>query len=67
MVTIDAKIMHGTPCFTCTRVPVQTLLDYIEDGDTLDDFLRDFDDVKRERAIRFLESATEQLLDRASL
>jgi hypothetical protein len=33
--------MHGTPCFTGTRVPVQTLLDYLEDGDTLDNFLND--------------------------
>ena len=66
MVTIDSKIMHGTPCFTGTRVPVQTLLDYIEDGDTLDNFLRDFGGVKREQAIRFLELAKEQLLDCAS-
>jgi uncharacterized protein (DUF433 family) len=53
--------MHGMPCFAGTRVPVQTLLDYIEDGDTLDNFLRDFDGVKREQAIRFLELANEQL------
>jgi uncharacterized protein (DUF433 family) len=55
--------MHGTPCFTGTRVPVQTLLDYIEDGDTLDNFLRDFEGVKREQAIRFLELAKEQLIE----
>ena len=61
MVTIDSRIMHGMPCFAGTRVPVQTLLDYIEDGDTLDNFLRDFDGVKREQAIRFLELANEQL------
>lgn len=36
IVTIDKEIMHGTPCFTGTRVPVQTLLDFIEAGDTLD-------------------------------
>jgi uncharacterized protein (DUF433 family) len=58
--------MHGMPCFTGTRVPVQTLLDYIEDGDTLDNFLRDFEGVKREQAIRFLELAKEQLLECAS-
>ena len=46
--------MHGAPCFTGTRVPVQTLLDYIEDGDTLDSLLRDFTTVKREQAISFL-------------
>jgi uncharacterized protein (DUF433 family) len=42
---------------------VQTLLDYIQDGDTLDNFLRDFAGVKREQAIRFLELAKEQLLE----
>ena len=63
VVTVDSRIMHGTPCFTGTRVPVQTLLDYIEDGDTLDNFLRDFEGVKREQAIRFLELAKEQLIE----
>jgi uncharacterized protein (DUF433 family) len=63
VVMTDSGIMHGTPCFTGTRVPVQTLLDYIEDGDTLDNFLRDFDGVKREQAIRFLELAKEQLIE----
>ena len=45
---------------------MQTLLDYIQDGDTLDNFLRDFAGVKREQAIRFLELAKEQLLERVS-
>jgi uncharacterized protein (DUF433 family) len=55
--------MHGTPCFTGTRVPVQTLLDYIEEGDTLDNFLRDFSTVTREQAIQFLELAKAQLIE----
>ena len=42
IVLVDPDIMHGTPCFTGTRVPVQTLLDYIEEGDTIDAFLADF-------------------------
>ncbi len=50
VVSVDAEIMHGTPCFTGTRVPVQTLLDYIEEGDTLDNFLRDSPTVTREQA-----------------
>ena len=54
--------MHGTPCFTGTRVPVQTLLDYIEEGDTLDNFLRDFPTVTRVQAIQFLELAKAQLI-----
>jgi len=63
VVSVDAGIMHGTPCFTGTRVPVQTLLDYIEDGDTLDSFLRDFPRVTREQAIEFLELAKAQLIE----
>jgi uncharacterized protein (DUF433 family) len=55
VVSVAPEIMHGTPCFTGTRVPVQTLLDYIEEGDTLDNFLRDFSTVTRERALEFLE------------
>lgn len=60
---MDPDIMHGTPCFRGTRVPVQTLLDYIEDGDTLGNFLHDFTSVKREQAILFLELAKEQLIE----
>jgi uncharacterized protein (DUF433 family) len=63
VVTIDPGIMHGTPCFTGTRVPVQSLLDYLEDGDTIDSFLSDFPTVRREQAISFLELAKEQLIE----
>ena len=63
VVSVDPEIMHGTPCFTGTRVPVQTLLDYIEEGDTLHSFLRDFPIVKREQAISFLELAKDQLIE----
>ena len=63
IVTIDKEIMHGTPCFTGTRVPVQTLLDFIEAGDTLDKFLQAFPRVQRAQAVQFLELAKEQLLD----
>ena len=51
VVSVNPAIMHGTPCFAGTRVPVQTLLDYIEEGDTLDEFLRDFVRVRREQAV----------------
>ena len=63
VVSVDPEIMHGTPCFSGTRVPVQTLLDYIEEGDTLDNFLRDFATVKRDRVIQFLERAKDQLIE----
>ena len=61
--SVAPEIMHGTPCFTGTRVPVQTLLDYIEEGDTLDNFLRDFSTVTREQAIEFLELAKARLIE----
>jgi uncharacterized protein (DUF433 family) len=63
VVSVSSAIMHGTPCFTGTRVPVQTLLDYIEEGDTLDSFLRDFPTVTRNQAIQFLELAKQQLIE----
>ena len=63
IVSVDTAIMHGTPCFTGTRVPVQTLLDYIEEGDTLDSFLQDFPKVTRDQAIQFLELAKQQLIE----
>jgi uncharacterized protein (DUF433 family) len=58
----DPEILGGTPVFTGTRVPVQHLLDYIEGGDTLDDFLEGFPTVSREQAIAFLEMAKDALL-----
>jgi len=53
----DPEILGGTPVFRGTRVPFQALLDYIEGGDTLDDFLDDFPTVSREAAILALEHA----------
>lgn len=58
----DSEILSGTPVFAGTRVPFQTLLDYLEAGDTLDDFLDDFPTVPREQAIAALEQAKEALL-----
>lgn len=58
----DPEIMGGTPVFRGTRVPVQTLLDYLEGGDTLDEFLDGFPSVSREQAIAFLELAKDALL-----
>lgn len=54
--------MGGTPVFAGTRVPVQTLLDYLESGETIDDFLEGFPTVSREQVIAFLEAATEREL-----
>ncbi|MDQ3563622.1 MAG: DUF433 domain-containing protein [Pseudomonadota bacterium] len=57
--------MSGTPVFAGTRVPVPTLVDYLEAGDSLDDFLADFPSVSREHAIAVLELAKSALLARA--
>ena len=55
-------ILGGTPVFTGTRVPVQTLFDYIEEGDSLDEFLDDFPSVSRDHAIEVLEKMKESFL-----
>jgi uncharacterized protein (DUF433 family) len=58
----DPKIMGGTPVFVGTRVPFQTLIDYIEGGDTIDEFLDDFPTVSREQVIGALELAKTRIL-----
>ncbi len=55
-------ILGGTPVFIGTRVPVRNLTDYLQAGDTLDEFLDDFPSVSREQAVEFLEQAKEALL-----
>ena len=65
LVKRDPEILSGTPVFRGTRVPVQTLFDYLEAGDPLDAFLADFPSVAREVAVAVLELAREGLLDRA--
>ena len=63
----NPKILSGTPVFVGTRVPAQSLFDYLEGGDTLDDFLRQFPSVKREQAIAALEQARDSVLTSARL
>jgi len=55
-------ILGGTPVFAGTRVPVETLIDYLEAGDSLEQFLADFPTVTREQAVQVLEEAKAQLL-----
>ena len=62
IISTDPEVMGGTPCFAGTRVPVQTLLDYLEAGDSIDDFLDGFPTVKRAQVIAFLETATERMV-----
>jgi uncharacterized protein (DUF433 family) len=61
----DVEILGGTPVFVGTRVPFQALLDYLEAGDSLDEFLADFPSVTREQAVTALEQAKEALLANA--
>jgi uncharacterized protein (DUF433 family) len=60
-VNIDREVMGGTPVFTGTRVPVQTLFDYLEGGNTLEEFLDDFPSVSKSHAIRVLEMAKQTM------
>ena len=57
VVVSDPEILGGTPCFRGTRVPVDSLIDYLEAGDSLDEFLDNFPSVSREAAIAALEEA----------
>ncbi len=56
-ITRDPEVMHGTPVFRGTRVPVKTLFDYLESGETLNEFLEGFPTVSRELAIQVLEES----------
>jgi uncharacterized protein (DUF433 family) len=61
----DPEIMHGTPVFRGTRVPVQTLFDYLEGGERVEDFLEGFPTVSRALALEALEEAKQLLLARS--
>jgi uncharacterized protein (DUF433 family) len=61
-ITVDPEVLSGTPVFRGTRVPAQTLVDYILDGETLETFLRNFPTVKREDAVGLLQHVNESLL-----
>ncbi len=58
----DPEIMGGAPVFTGTRVPIQNLVDYLEGGESIEDFLEGFPTVSREQVIAFIEAAKEKLL-----
>ena len=64
-VSRSRDVMGGAPVFSGTRVPVQTLLDYLEAGESIDDFLEGFPSVTREQVIAFLEEAKDRLVDAA--
>ena len=60
----DPEILGGTPVFVGTRVPVQALLDFLEGGDTIEEFLDNYPGVTREQAVAFLEEAGRALVAR---
>lgn len=62
IISSSPDVMGGTPVFAGTRVPVQTLLDYLKAGESIDDFLEGFPTVAREQVIAFLEEAEEQIV-----
>lgn len=66
VISCSLEVMGGTPVFSGSRVPVQTLLDYPESGEPIDDFPAGFPSVNREQVIEFLEQAKERLVATAS-
>jgi len=66
VISCTPDVMGGTPVFAGTRVPVQTLLDYLKAGDSIDEFLLGFPSVSREQIVDFLEQAKDRLVSDAS-
>lgn len=62
IITSSIDVLGGTPVFAGTRVPVQTLLDYIKGGESIDDFLEGFPTVSKEQVISFLDEAEAQIV-----
>jgi uncharacterized protein (DUF433 family) len=65
LITRSPDVLGGIPVFYGTRVPVQTLLDYLTTGETIDAFLDDFPTVRRDQVVRFLETAGASLIAQA--
>lgn len=63
VIQIDKEIMGGTPTFKGTRVPIQTLFDYIEGDETIEEFLEDFPTVTKEQVIQLLEQLKNQAIN----
>ena len=61
-IQMDPTVMGGTPVFSGTRVPIATLIDYLEAGDSICDFLEGFPSVRREQVNGFLEEVKERVL-----
>lgn len=66
IVTASKDVMGGTPVFAGTRVPIQTLIDYLKAGETINDFLEGFPTVTREQVTAFLEEAEREMEKKAA-
>ena len=62
LIVVDPDIQSGAPVFAGTRVPVQNLFDYLEEGDSLDVFLKQFPSITRQQAVAVLEQARVSLV-----
>jgi uncharacterized protein (DUF433 family) len=63
VVTIDPGLLHGTPCFAGTRVPIQTLIDFLKTGETIDEFLAVYPSISRSHICSFLELSRDLAID----
>ena len=66
VVWVNAQRMSGAPCFRGTRVPVQSLIDFLEDGETIDQFLQLYPSITRKQVLTVLDFANDQILECAS-
>jgi uncharacterized protein (DUF433 family) len=66
IITSSPDVMGGTPVFSGTRVPLQTFIEYIKGGESIDDFLDGFPTVTREQIIAFLEEAKEHMIKKVA-
>jgi uncharacterized protein (DUF433 family) len=62
LITASPEVLGGTPVFTGTRVPVQTFIEYIKAGESIESFLEGFPSVKREQVLTFLDEARDLVL-----
>jgi uncharacterized protein (DUF433 family) len=65
LIQTDPEILGGTPVFTGTRVPIRSLFDHLEGGDSIDDFLEGFPSVRREQVVALLEMSQQRVLEPA--
>jgi len=67
VVWVNAQRMSGAPCFRGTRVPIQSLIDFLEGGETLDQFLQLYPSITRQQVLTVLDFANDQIVEYASL